>query len=326
MNHQSTNLFFHPTTTIFLDDNQQFLDGISLNLGNNLRCQYFKQPEDALRYVDKHVAVEKLNIPSTDYSASPGRNAIFGSGKRLDEKRLQDISILFTDFDMPAMNGIEVCQQIQNPLIKKVLLTEVADEKLAIDALNNEIIDFYIHKNSSNLSDRILSAVGILQQRYFRELFFQSHYDVEQPFMSDSVFCAFFQQVCKDLGTVEHYFIDNPMGYLLINRYGDVSLLLAFTEDEVASHIEVASESNAPTALIDVLEQRRCIPFFYDADHLIYNKSLSDWTSYMYPATKMTGKETYYCSIIRNPVLYKILPEYLKIIKSRKIKKFRIVK
>jgi CheY-like chemotaxis protein len=65
-------------------------------------------------------------------------------------RRYEEISTVIVDYDMPSMKGLEFCEKLQNPYIRKILYTGVAGEGLAIEAFNKGLIDGYIRKGDPN--------------------------------------------------------------------------------------------------------------------------------------------------------------------------------
>ena len=53
-----------------------------------------------------------------------------------NSERFAQISVVITDYAMPEMDGVDFLRQIKHSEIKRILLTGVADEKIAVKAFN----------------------------------------------------------------------------------------------------------------------------------------------------------------------------------------------
>lgn len=312
LNSDQINLFYHPTITIFLDDDPDFFSYIQFKIGKTLCCKYFNDVEQALNY--SHLAYQKLQLsyPIGTPSNTPVGDALFSSQRPLDKQRFFEPSVFVVDYQMPGVNGLEICKQITNPYIKKVLLTGVADENVAIKALNEGIIDYYIHKGELELATKIITAINMLQQQYFAELIKKYPFYFQPSQINDSVFGRYFSDVCEKNNIVEYYFMDSPMGFLMLDSKGSVFILLAYTEGEVEAHIEYCQDQSAPTDLLTQLETRESIAFFSNSDHYYYDGPIQDWRIYLHPVTRVESEdELYYCSLITFSNI-KALPEGYK--------------
>ena len=84
------------------------------------------------------------------------------------DKRDDVIPVVIADYDMPEMDGISFFKEINDKQSHKILLTGVADEKMAIKAFNEGIIDFYIQKGNPNLFNNLSQAIRKGREKYFR--------------------------------------------------------------------------------------------------------------------------------------------------------------
>src|SRR5699024_927571 len=159
--------------------------------------------------------------------------------------------------------GLDLCAQITNPNVKKVLLTGVADERLAIEALNIELIDFYISKRESGLAQRLRSIIAHLETRYFQDLYAWSR-DSEVrnilPQLFDAAFADYFEDVIERLNIVEYYPLPDSRGFRLIDGYGQCKRLVVLNEAQLNGLLHNADLSRLSAANRDKLQQRGLIP------------------------------------------------------------------
>ena len=125
-------LCYHPTTTVLVDDNQDFIQTIKYKLKKDLRCQFYTDPVKALRFFKE----EYQPKPFTQRCfVEPAEEQIdhlfFNVDLRQIHKevyvaeRFAEISVVVIDYTMPGMNGLELSRQLKaiNPTIRILLLT-----------------------------------------------------------------------------------------------------------------------------------------------------------------------------------------------------------
>jgi CheY-like chemotaxis protein len=208
---------------------------------------------------------------------------------------------------MPQMNGVQICEALQHIPCKKILLTGQADEKIAVDAFNNKLIDQFIKKNDPIALNRLESAIDSLKKVFFTEqtstlkdLLTRHTYG----FLADSAIASLVDRLYQRYGFVEHYLFPNPSGMLFIDAYGKAKLVVVETEASLMAHYEIALDQNAPAELLTALKSHQLIPFFSDSDG-VYDSSINDnWMKYCLPSQLCKGTQNYYWSIFELPSHY----------------------
>jgi CheY-like chemotaxis protein len=225
----------------------------------------------------------------------------------LNKQRFDIPAVLVVDYAMPQMNGVELCEALQNIPCKKILLTGQADEKVAVDAFNNKLIDQYIKKNDPIALNRLELAINSLKKGFFTEqtstlkdLLTRHTY----TFLADAAIAALVEQLYQDYGFVEHYLFPNPSGILFIDVNGKAKLMVVETEASLMAHYEMAQHQNAPLELLTALKTHQLIPFFSDSDG-IYDSSMHEkWMIYCKPSQICIGTQNYYWAIFEFPAHY----------------------
>ena len=126
--------FYYPTTAILIDDDGDFLANLSLHLNSGTAYQLYSLPRLALSDINRvgtHKPLyQRCLSPYRDYADNlPFHSAqhvfVLDLGNIRTEvynaQRFSEISVVVVDYDMPGMNGLEVCDSIENPYVKKVL-------------------------------------------------------------------------------------------------------------------------------------------------------------------------------------------------------------
>jgi len=313
MPQHQTPLFYFPSMVVFVDDSRNFLDNFSLQLDADLAFQLYDSPIAALTALnapaEKNSSVEQFfsisrfgdELPLSHHVLDLNLNNIVREAQ--NPHRFERISVVVVDYDMPEMDGLELCRNIKNHSIKKILLTGKADEKLAVQAFNQGLIDRFIMKQDAEVIPSLNQAIVELQQAYFENmarsmkeaLSLGSH-----SFLRDGRFAEEFNKICQQAGVVEFYLTAMPEGYLLLDAKGSASLLVIKTEDELQSHFEIAADQGAPAKLLEQLKSHKVIPYFPTPEGE-YTPKCKDWWSCLYPATKFKGREPYYYAVVTKP-------------------------
>lgn len=299
-------LFFYPAQIIFVDDNPDFLASLELVFSRDHNLKLFTDAQAALDYINspKSTAesIAKKSTPALSGDSDKWVKQVLNHSnlKRFDQERDLEISLVIADYVMPALNGIDFCKKISNPSVKKILLTGHATPSDAVSAFNDNIIHYYIKKSDENMLEQLTNAINKLQNAYFHDL--TSHIkneaiDVNTPFFADAELADYFQTLCSDLDIKEYFYLSNPSRFALQARDGSQSLCLIYTEEDIAEHLRILEEEEAPNDLIESIASHQFIPLFCSEDGFYEPESFGH-SMQVYPAQKVAGKTNYYCAVI----------------------------
>jgi CheY-like chemotaxis protein len=302
--------FHFPTSVALVDDHSIFLEHLSLNFGQNLAYHLFSDPEQALRFINRETisAIDQENVfavcdQETDFNETNHivnfrLDSIYR--KIYDKNRFSQISVVVTDYNMPQMDGLSFCQLIKNKNIKKILLTGKADETLAIKALNEKTIDFFIQKQRPDTVSQLLDAVQELQKAYFEtveNLLVDSLTSGPYKFLTDPELSRYFNQACSNLHIVEHYLATSPDRILMLDNKAKAYSFLVYTKTALEAQCQVANLQDAPKGLVEALISNKYVPYFYKPPGY-YGPGYPDWQKYLHPAHRVQGEELYLCAIV----------------------------
>lgn len=298
-------LFYHPTTTVYIDDNKDFLSSLTMKAEPG-SYKVFDDPHEGLVYIESQFKL--IEDFSKGKPLSPDINApnkLILPQNQICQKlntlnRFSEPSVIVVDFSMPQLNGLDLCSQLSNPNSKKVLLTGVANEKQAIHALNTDLIDFYIGKNEEDVITRLTSIVSTLNSRYFMDLMPLSNHDamLQIPFLYDANFADYFEQVCEDLGIVEYYYVTNPSGFLLIDKLGTMSRLIVMSPREYDNSIKEIQTIGVSSECLDALNKKQQMPFFQNDDGIFEPEYLRAWQQHIHPIQEIGSDGAFLCSLL----------------------------
>jgi len=302
-------IYQHPTMTVLVDDSVSFLHSLRFQLGPALPSTTFSDAGAALAWLRENSRdgseLESFLSPCIDtYTHEPTPFSVALRVGQLSQiarraRRFMTPSALVIDYSMPQMNGIEFCEAVKDLPCKKILLTGVADEKVAIAAFNRGLIDRYIRKSDPDALDRLEADLVALQREYFLAQSRVVHGLLslhEYRFVGDPAIAALVDQVGRAYQIVEYYLYKSPSGFLMFDAEGRPHLLVIETEQGMRAHFEIACDNNAPPALLDALRERRVIPNFSGGDgDGMYSKAFdAGWYNHTAPAQECRGRERYY--------------------------------
>lgn len=303
--------FYHPSSVILVDDSQRFLDSFTLLLAEQTAYRCFSSAKEALHFINDH----NVQVPLDQRCFSfMGQQKQGGGTLRLDlalieqeisnPNRFRDISVVIVDFDMPEMNGLELCKVIRNRRIKKILLTGVGDEKVAVQAFNEGLIDRFLTKSDPEIARRINQTIHELQHRYFSDIssMIQSTLILKSPdFINDPVFARHFLALLDKHNFIEYYYVEDPNGFLLVTHDGALARLIVLDEQQMDEQLFALRRFNLPAHISSQLRQRRALMWLWESLDDLDQDSAPDWTEWLHPATRLEGRRDWYCALVHNP-------------------------
>ena len=311
-------IYQHPVSVVLVDDNQSYLDSIIFQLDSKLAFMTFTDTQAAIDYIKNvcqhhqadstrpiHVGYDDETSSLERRNATIDLNEIYFSV--LNKQRFNLPAVVVVDYAMPKINGLQLCEALQDLPCKKIMLTGQADERVAVEAFNNKLIDQFIKKNDPLALDRLEQAINTLKNAFFAEqtstlkdLLTRHTY----AFLADTAIALLVEQLYHRYGFIEHYLFPNPAGILLVDMHGMPKLMVVETEDSLMAHHEMAQHQNAPAELLAALKAHEIVPFFSDSEG-VYDVSIRDrWHSYCQPSKICKGAQNYYWSIFEFPSHY----------------------
>lgn len=294
---------FSPTQVILVDDNPQTLKGLKSTFDQNMViCKVFDNPFEAIEYIN-NVSDNILHPTQSGESLLSGNIETFYEDI-YSPTRFQKISTVITDYDMPGMNGIELCKNINSPHIQKIILTGAASEKLAVEAFNSKIIDYFIQKSDIDLLEKLENLVMQNQEKYFASITnnlmqIVSYEDLDYLGINDTVFIEFFHALIKDKKVCEYYLLDSLGNSLFLSEDGKVSALFVFDDRLMMDQENMIPEEECnknKELLQDIHLNKKAICYYEFKDHTEYKPS--DWKNFVYPLSRLEGRQTYYWSYV----------------------------
>jgi CheY-like chemotaxis protein len=307
---------YYPTTVVFIDDSESFLGNILLDIDENISACFFTEPTKAVEYlqnqaltpfVDKYLKslkdsedFEELNCSNVEHSYVDVD--LFSIHKEIcNPNRFNNVVVVVVDYTMPGMNGLDLCETLKELPFKFVLITGEATLSTAVEAFNAGLIHQFISKNSCDFTHKLQNIICELQEKQFEE--FSESLLAKQPAgLGDPLLVKFLKDFLKENNMVEYYIINESGCFLMADANGELSWMVVKSEEEMVEYTNVAIDNYGDKEIIKELQSREKVLFLYtEEDHI--NVVVDDWENYLYPATKLVGKNsTYYYSHVKKLV------------------------
>ncbi len=318
MQNQSIPTCYFPSTALFIDDSQDFLLNFVLQLDEKLAYRIYDSPFLALEYIQKKRSelnflsqrciseyTEAKNCPITNHTVNLDLAAIHA--EVYNARRFSEISVVVVDYAMPGMDGIEFCRQLEHSNIKKILLTGQADEKLAIEAFNEGLIDRYVKKSDPSATDLITKNIHELQQQYFQAMseMIIRMLSVSYPScLEDKTFINFFNSMIAKHNICEYYLADHSGSFILLDEDARVSYLMVKTEADMRENYDMALDNGASDTVLDYLASAAKIPAFWQTN--LCPPVNEQWEKYMVDCQSFGENSQYYFALINDKPLVEI--------------------
>ncbi|WP_198025011.1 response regulator [Salinisphaera hydrothermalis] len=282
---------------MLIDDDIDFLGNLSLQLDADLGYLLFDSTHKALSYLNGRqsngVARGRFfsGLTNGHRELEPDRREPIEldvdalQREMHSSDRFSQISVALVDYAMPQMNGLEFCQQIQDPHVKKILFTGVATESVAVDAFNRGIIDQYIRKHEHAVYDTLNQAIRAFQREYIRDVFVSAAdvFPINVPdILKEPAVGQLLERLRADRGLVEYYLANDPSGFVFADADGHTKRLVIQNRDERAREVQRARDAGAPASIVDGLAAGAIM---LDPGSAVYHEL--NWSVHTAPAAEL---------------------------------------
>lgn len=239
---------YHPTTAVFLDDEQKILNTLDLEFTDRFSYKLYTDPDETLKYIHSF-DYSGLTEDIVDHT-NGGNSATFRFDKIYNkiysDNRFKMPSILCTDQIMPKMDGITVCSKLANSPIFKILFTGQASFLECVKANQEGILDAFIHKSVNNRLERIDMKREEYQHAFFSRLykdliqeFVQAKGVNPEHYLFSGEFANLIRNAYDSVGACERYLCDTSGTHLFLTEEGQPTMLIVRTEDDVKDTIKM---------------------------------------------------------------------------------------
>lgn len=304
-------MVFFPTTIMIIDDNESFLDSLKITLGKKFNIITCTDLDEAYNILN----TSELNNDSNEIFELKEEENHDNAIIELKIKNLLNyrknknpiISTVIIDYLFTDKNSIEFCESIKHLNVRKILLTANATNEVAIKAFNDGLIDKFLQKHTKNLLDILSESINLEQDKFFQFLNDSLWSGIKSknklPLFS-AEFKYTFNEIKTKYNIIEYYLLDFNGSYLLIDKYNNTKIFACLSDEIFKNYIEVAKEEGASEDIVQPLQTREKLIFFYGENN--YHVAASQWDDYMYDSKKI-NEQLFYSIIDEVKEKYPIL-------------------
>lgn len=309
-------LCYYPTNIAVIDDSDSFLAMVNKELDPKQARQLYNNPVEALQKINAaenssdqlNSILKTLSNEDVDESslATYDANALVHIDwknfykEAYNEKRFDRISVVLIDYRMEQMDGIEFCRNLLDKAIIKIMITEISDYKLAVQAFNEGLIDKFILKNNSGFFNEINNSIVKAQRDYFKNIYGLN--GVLGFIFRDQIQCKskdYYDLLCQIkniINPVEGYVLDKSGSVLFLNEQAEPTWFIVRTKDELDVLYAIAKDNNAASDILNVLANKQEMPILLcEGD---YQTAVKNWK--LYPVKPFPVCNNSYYSILIN--------------------------
>ena len=299
--------YFHPTTVCVVDDNESFAESLAFELPGTWACRTFVDPHAARDFVNEEPALP----PLVERCFSLDSPTVIHLDLGLIEQeinhaeRFRRISVLVVDYAMPSLNGLELCAELHDPCLRKIMLTGVADEKLAVEAFNAGLIHRFVPKQSTDAISTVISYMKELRQEYFNQYTarLQNTLSINPPqFLMDAVVADWVADLMRKQRFIEYYLVDEPPGLLLLRSNGSMQRLLILDAGDMEQQLDHANRHGAPAEVRRAIAARQAACLFSgDQPGDYFGDEAYPWAENLVAVERVLGSREWYLGVSKNP-------------------------
>lgn len=265
---------YFPTGKIILDDNKDYTSSLLMKYHHRSFTSY-QSPELAIEYLlseykPKLKSVDLIKSDS-DIVDSATQHIINVNISGLKECVLEcdqgEVSVIFVDYHMPEMTGVEFLEKIQHLPMKKVLLTGENDYRIAVDALNAGLVNAYIRKDDPEFNEKMNDIMARLEWQYFCDISRLVTGTPEFSYLNNPAVVSLLKALMQNEGLVGYCMTHIQGDFLMRDRDGKQRYVLLRQKSELAELAKIAEEDGASNEVVDALNQGLSIPYFDEKEY-----------------------------------------------------------
>ena len=265
-------MFYYPLRILFVDDDVELLKAYqSLDMPNMISTE--NDPIKALEMISNNPH-DYINIFNDITVASdvdclrsddePVISFTFDNIQKVinnNEKHTQ-YGIIVADYEMPMMNGLELCNRLMNKFdIIKILLTGKYSQSDSVTSLNKGVIDYFLSKGKATTPTELIECINELQLKYFKNItsYFIKATTNKFNFLKDAHFAKLVSRIISENKIHSYYMLNNTGCFLMINNQNKF-ILNSYTDFDLDLFCNV--HDYLAYDFLSPIQQRQRIPSF----------------------------------------------------------------
>lgn len=300
--------YFHPTTVVLVDDNEAFLQSLTLELPPTIAFRGFTSPEAALAFLNQPIRLAPLVDRCFTLDRSHDTEAVIHLDLGVIEQeinyleRFRRVSVVLVDYAMPSVDGLQFCERMKDPYARRAMLTGVADEKLAVEAFNAGLIHRFIPKHRATAVEAVVAFIAELQRDYFNQYLarLRTALAIDPPgFLVDPVIAVRARRFMRDEHIVEYYLVNDPPGFLMLRADGSVVRLVLLDQAARERQAEFVRRYDAPAEIRRSIERGQLVGLFSgDSPADYFGDEAYPWEDKVLPACRIDGRQPWVSAVL----------------------------
>ena len=242
-------LYHRPGTVAFLDDDPAYLEMLADVMPRDWPVKLFTDPLDCIRSLRQQYARWETDTWRQQDMIERSRNGqsliqqILNYWAEDGTQRFDLIRVLIVDYSMPAINGMQALSRLAEWPGSRILLTGQADERVAVSAFNQGLIEQFIPKQSNDVTRRLTDSIKRFltfpvrtQSQMWRSTLTQEQYAL----LSSPLTARLLNGLIQKQRWVEYVVIGTPFGILGLDAAGQASWLQLEHRDRLDDLAELA--------------------------------------------------------------------------------------
>lgn len=285
--------FFMPSRTALIDDDTLYIENIADLLPSELSPKVIT-PDELDAISDANLFCLSGEERTHNFSSAALLMKYFK-----DNRHNPPVSAIVIDHCMLPKNGLEILENLKSPFVKKILISNLAPQELALEAVNYGIIDGYVSKTDLQFISKLTTIIKLAQSNFFCQLstLFPNFYSADNPLLDPETAKIFHQIQTQHTA---HYYEPTQL-FKRFNFFSDTNTSLLeldiLSEEYVNSLINSYFAESTPVEIIELIRSGEAMPCFG-------NTPLPDgkaWHKFMRASQAYQGKKKYFYSIHKDP-------------------------
>ncbi len=308
MNKNVFSACYYPTTIFLIDNDNNFLENFSASLSLYFLTDYSSNVFKSLKIIQENDSKHSKDLSSLHNKLFSKNDDLIAESHYLsnlssvskyirENIRFNQISTVIVDYSMPSMDGIEFCRELKYLPIKKIMLTGIADQELAINAFNEGIIDGFIQKDSKDMFNKICNLIDKLAKEYFQKV----NKVVPNLLLSQSK--NKYQEYIKIISDIinfhkvkEYYQFDEKGSFIFFSEKSQAICFIIIEKKQIDEYYEIALHSGAEFSVISAIKKYQKIPLLINEED--HRKSVLEWDNLLQPLKKFKSISDFYYLLI----------------------------
>lgn len=233
-------------TVAIIDDDVDTAEAIAMMVSDQFPVHVFTSSNEAkqrLTEANDRLLEEQQYLKELVESES---SADLGEIAAWLRSRQPEIEVCFCDYDLKLENGVELLSSIKHSMIRRIIITGIASDSIAIQAFNDGNIDGFLRKGK----DLSLTELAVMGAK-------RSDLRCDDPdiakIIHDHNAAKAVKQYLKDLGIVDHILLCRPFGIMGKCDDGQIKWIHMECKETLADTIAFHEEEGLPKEDLDLI-------------------------------------------------------------------------